>query len=288
MYGNADNGTLTLLLQSVGLPALTSLAGALLLLYLGRRRGWRLPAGGAALVLAGFWSAVTWIEGRFSLPPERALDVLPLFGLAGVVLDSCRQGAWQRWADRLAPLLALVLGGWMLLPVLQRLSWSAVVIQLGAIGVIYGVLQVLLRQPQNARDRLTLLMAMAGIMAPVIALGGSLKLGQMTGALAAALGGLWLLETLGMPVPGSRDRSATPFQHTGLMLLVALGVAAYQYADVAPLPLVLVAGLPLLAWLSGSLGHALTPRRLSMRNLALALIPLLASIWLVWPEEALY
>jgi len=113
----------------------------------------------------------------------------------------------------------------------------------------------------------------------------TLLIGQLVGALAAALGACWLLGFNGSSRIGAKSLAAVLALPFGGLL-----VMAYQFAEVDLLALLTVLGLLLIPEVyrrvmsTQQLGYWW----LSLQVAVLSLIPIGIALWRVWPEQSLY
>ncbi|WP_207063421.1 hypothetical protein [Motiliproteus sp. SC1-56] len=284
MYGESGtDATLIMLAQTLLAPIGIMLLALGLWALLARQRAGTTAFWTLGLALA-FWVSGSWIGGRIGLPPQRATDILVLMGAGGLILEWLhgRTAHVERWW-RLPVVLAvtLTLLGWQLWSVLGRMEGSTQVLHFLALGLLFLALYGVGTRPRVEPVRDALWMLIAAGAAPVIALDGTLVLGQLAGALAAGCGVIWLAGLVFGP------------RVTGLgvappLLLVALLSAAYLLAGVNPLALLLVAVGPLLIALLRGL-HPLDARGLdNLRTLVAGVAPLGLALWTVWPDGSGY
>ena len=283
MYAEPSlNANLLMMLQTVGVPLIASLLGCLFWWFNRQRISQPLfivlPA--AAL---GFWISFCWIQGRFAFPPQQAMDVLLPLLVVAVVLELLLPRLSLTRSSTLSILLVIFMGfvTWMLYPILSRASVVDNSILLAAIAVFYLALQFGYDRAANNQVQNALGLFLAAAAAPVFALDGTLKLAQISGALATGLGVIWLIGLLSKS-DVLNVRLLTP------MMVAALYVAAYQYADVNLSALLLIS-LGALLVVSLRRWWPIASRWLdNVRVLALSALPFALAIWLIWPEESLY
>ena len=187
----------TMLLQTVAWPILAVLAGIAIGQF-GLRRHLSqqyLPIVSALAISAGVFTAYTLVYGQFAFPPLQALDWLPLMMLVALIAfaidDAIGFAPWLRLG--IQGMSALLASGLLLWPILKQATLSSAALTLAVVAVLWFGLWAYLdrRAHQDATSGVTLLIVAAGA-AAVSAMTGSVLLGQLGGALAAALGG-WLL-----------------------------------------------------------------------------------------------
>jgi hypothetical protein len=281
MYADESNAaTLVMLGQTVGLPLL--LTGVSLLLWWMLRQRFINPVPFlAAGVLFGFWAGSAWIRGRLGFPPTQALDLLVVMGLVAVVLEVVPLRSEALWS-RVAPFLIFMgLTVWMLYPILSRAPVLQSLLDLSMVAGFYLLLNGTVNRSNQEPIQDGLLMMIAAGAAPVIALGGTLLLGQMTGVLATCLGVLWLAGLLSEDLRGK-------LRVIPVWLITGLFSAAYFYADVDGFALgalvvgLLIMTLPRRSWPAGSNLWD------NLRLCALGILPLGLALWLIWPQESMY
>lgn len=185
----------SMLAHSVAWPLLSTLA-LLALVALARRAALpdrAAPALRAAALVAGFLLALRLIHGPIALPPADAVSWLVWLVPAAFVVfaldDLAGFPGWLRWAAQAA---FVVLACWLIFgALLQRdLAGNAASVGVGLVLWLaaWGYLD---RLPQGRFAALALTLVAAGN-AIATAATGSVLLGQLSGALAAALGA-WLL-----------------------------------------------------------------------------------------------
>ncbi len=282
MYAeSSSDANLLMLMQTAGGPLAVMLFGLLLCWWLRRRLSplaVMLPA-----VAIGFWISYGWIQGRSGLPPQQAMDVLIPLLLSVLLLELAlpRLNLSRYGQMTVSVLLVVGFSAWMLYPILSRSSGFDAFLLLLAAGLFYLLLQSGFggRGCDNVRDAVGVTMVAAA--APVFAVDGSLLLAQLSGALAAGLGVLWLAGLLIRPLANSVV-VFTPAMTT------ALYVAAHQYAEVNSVALLLISvGTLLVVQIRRWWPVASVPVD-NFRVLLLAAVPFTASLWLIWPEQSLY
>lgn len=192
----ASSLLMTLLLQTILWPVVTVLVG-IGIGHLWSRRLPRqaLPLVSAVAIGAAFLAVYPLIYGQFVLPPVQALDWVPLFLLGALIVFAVDDAVGFAPRVRLATqaLCALLAGGLLLWPILGYAgSMRAALTLIGVAALWFGGWTYLDRaNPGTVPSGVTLLIVAAGT-AAISVMTGSVLVGQLSGALAAALGG-WLL-----------------------------------------------------------------------------------------------
>ncbi|MBI1923763.1 hypothetical protein HYR99_05885 [Candidatus Poribacteria bacterium] len=261
-------------------------SGVILLLL---QRPWRRDAqntggawaGGLALG-AGYIVGHAGVIGWPPFPPVEATQWLVYLAIAAsaVGLLEARWGrsTWVRWGVRLL-LLGMTL--WLLLRPMLKHNWGPgeAVAWLAGLGIalllFWGGLDALVKRLSGVSLPLTLLIVAAGG-SVVLGLSGSLLLGQLEGALAAALG-VSLVVAWWRPAM-SLARSALPVV---TVLLAGLWMAGYFYAQVPAASALLLAVAPMAAWVGQipSMRRA-APWQVNLARAAGVLIPVLLAVLL--------
>lgn len=275
-----DNTAASLLLLSN--TALWPLLASLIVCLLGVRAGsgrWLLPTA----VVAGAGVGILLVHVDLQFPPARSADrLLPLLVAAWLLVSLLRLSpARTRWlAAGLSITVAMV---WLLWPLLQRWSLPTLALQLAGALLVWLALWWLAQRSAESPAGASGLLAPLAMAAPVVAIDGSLLIAQFFGVIAASLGGWWLV-TLWR---GSAKMGAAG----ALFLSLALGaplLLAYHYAGLDLAAVLLLALSPaLLLPLQG----LLQARPLWLQRFAggaVAALPGLLALWLIWPEESLY
>jgi len=179
-------------------------------------------------VVAGFYLSAPLITGAQLLPltSTRKILVLGIVGLIVALLLS-RQLMDARRRYFILLLLVSAAATWVLWPVLLRANDLSGLFTLAA-SVVYVIWLVVLldKQRQQASTQLLSVLILAAGTAIVATLGASALLGQLSGALAAASGGLLLaLLVLGK----GRDDDLLLFP--AVLLVGLVGLAAVVYAS---------------------------------------------------------
>lgn len=192
----ASSFLMTLLLQTILWPVLTVLVGiGIGQIWLRRLPRQSLPIVSAVAIGTAFLGVYPLIYGQFVLPPLQALDWVPLFLLGALSVFAVDDAVGFAPRGRLAAqaLCALLASGLLLWPILGHASlMSAALTLLGVAALWFGGWAYLDRaNPGAVSSGVTLLIVATGS-AAISVMTGSVLVGQLSGALAAALGG-WLL-----------------------------------------------------------------------------------------------
>jgi hypothetical protein len=236
--------------QGVLLPVLV--AAAVLLAGL---RPWRRPGAegrggwwGAWALAAAFFAASWALRGRPHLPAREATEWIPWLAVpaAAAALPLARRlPGWGTWLARGA--LSLALSVLLLLPLLRH-TWSAgagtawIAGLAAAVLLLWWALEGLAARLRDPSVPLVLLGVASGSGA-VLMLSGSALLGQLAGALAAALGPLWLVSW--WRKDAGLGRAAVPVV---VVVLAGLWMAGRFYADLPAASAALLALAGPAAW----------------------------------------
>lgn len=272
-----------MLLPTIVMPLVVMLfaAGASLRLH------WA-PAVGALVAVFG---AFGWIQGfRFGqwLNPT-AMDGLWLMTLAAV-LAACL----DRKRGALLMLLGLPISVWVVwvfAASISPMAWigQAMALLVPVALVAYGA--------NNREDRPEttgfwlpgFLVAPVAVLAPTVGLAGSIKLAEIGGTIGVVMALCWWLPRCAPFIAGWQPSLLWQRLLVTLTLpLMWVALAAYHLVGVPVLAL-LAAALP---WLIGSLFRASLGARRWWFQLGVlvpvTVLPLVFSLWYVWPEQSLY
>jgi hypothetical protein len=242
------------------LPAAAVSAGVLLAAWFLPR--WRTRAWPAALAVgAGYATSHAFIRGAPEALPADATQLLFHFAIAGALLgiaEGLELPVAARWGAR-AVLSAAV--PWLLLRGLEEHTWESTkeaMLWYAGLGFglfsVWAVLEWRARQVQGGPQPLVFCLV-AGGGAVALAAGRSGVLGQMAGALAAALGPLVLLAFL---EPKRSARGAIP---VFVLVLAALAMSGHFFAELPASSALLLLIAPLAAvrrwWLGATVALAL-------------------------------
>ncbi len=191
---------------------------------------------GELAVTAGFVAACVSIRRQIPLPPVQVVDWLPVFAVAGwaVFFAARTWGSAVRIASR--GLVVLAVTGILLAPLLAQadpVRGLAMVLPVAALW--FGAWCYVIRNTwATATGGVPLLAAAAGH-AVVATLGGSLLLGQLSGALAVSLGGWLVLDRF-----VSKRRAVRIPDEIAVLILGSLMLIGYQYSETPPSALLLL------------------------------------------------
>ncbi len=254
-----------MLLPGVAVPLGLSLA----LAASARRFHWQGAWGLALIWLLSYF----WIRGVSGLPPREAVDWLWLIGLttlAAGIIPIASRGRWLLLSGLLAAYLSII--AW------PALRYNASLLLFVEMAVVTAAGAMVLHRLTSGRDSSASAMPMAivsGGYAVVAALGGSLVVGLLSGALASALGGFALYEFRPRTSGGALPARATLLATVWLLCLMFVGRV---YADFPSGPLALL----LAALVMGLLVSARRP----WHAMLIAGLPTAAAIaWLVLTQD---
>lgn len=283
MYGDPETSPMVdMLWQSAAAPLLACLVGVAAWRVLRSRvssPSWMLaPATAIGFSLA--WAA---IQGRAVLPPAGALDIIVVMAVGAAAIDvlSAARPTSARFAPAVAAVLVSASGGWMLYPILSRAPLWMTPLAIGAFVTLFLALYTTTSRPGHSRVRSALFVCLTLGAAPVIALDGTLKLAQLSGALAACAGVGWVA---GLLYRDSRFALGVTFP----WLASAIFVAAYFYADIDPLALAMLACGVLLVAEARRFSATESLVIDNLRVLIASSIPTALAVWKIWPDQPLY
>ncbi|WP_305857397.1 hypothetical protein [Balneatrix alpica] len=212
--------------------------------------------------------AVAGLHGAWQPWPRQALDWLFWASILPALAWLLRPGVP---AQVLAWLVAMVAVGW---PLWQRHPSMLVGLAIATVLVllVQSAWRYLATQPGHEMGLLgaQVLLVLTNV------LGGSVLAGQLSGALLAVSGVLWLLPLAWREAP----HLAEPVSRISLTLLMLLAAYTYWYVDVPWLQVLVALVLPLLgAWLLRK--HWLAAGLSWLASLCLML-------WWLWPEGPMY
>lgn len=290
MYEEASNSTMLMLLHTAVYPFIAALIVSLI-------AGKVLRASSYLGYLGGFLVGLSLIHSGLSFPPAQAIDyysITTLIGIIGVLLLTTTMTPGRRYG------VTFVLSGlsfYLLLnPVLKHsglsisLSWAVVSAAIVLTHLFMTSKHEATSNDTQAKQILSPLIAPIGLMitagsaAPVVSIGGSLLIGQLLGAFAAAM--------FAYVIVAFMTRSAQQYSSfPAALLLGGLITQSHVLADI-----------PLSVMLIITAGSFVTPIAIQFSKLAnnkhsilimasQAIASLLISgfcLWLVWPESSLY
>ncbi|RBP81723.1 hypothetical protein EBI01_10355 [Marinomonas rhizomae] len=292
MYEEASNSTILMLLHTAVYPFLAALIVSIV-------AGKLLRASPYLGYLGGFIVGLSLIHSGLSFPPKQAIDYYTVTVLIGIASLYCLT-LIKSPTLRLSVCFALFgLSFYFLLnPVLKHsgfiisLSWAA--------GCAFVTLIYLLINHLKTQDIVELdtdneniispqllpvgLMISAGAAAPVISIGGSLLIGQLLGALGAALFGYVIISYL---IKTKKNHSSIP----AFLIFSGLISQSHILADIPLNVTLMLTASCFITPLATALGNKLNNKQsiyiIIVQIITCALISGL-SLWLVWPESSLY
>ncbi|MBJ7549189.1 hypothetical protein [Marinomonas ostreistagni] len=282
MYEEAGNSNLLMLLNTAVYPFLA----AVIITLLGKVKS-HLSLFGLG---AGFLVALNLIHSGLNFPPSKALDFLVtavIFGWLATLVSQLKISKNTQLAVQLV--LFGVAFYWLLNPVLQHQSQTISLIWAiasAAAVVLSNQLQLFTASKAHSHAPMASLAIVAGASAPVVAIGGSLLIGQLLGGLAASVVGFILAQRFVI------KSSSINGLLLGNMILAGLLAQAHVLADL-PFWAMLIAFLAVQVTTFSQ--KAFTEDGTIARTI-IALVPQLlisafiagVSLWSVWPESSLY
>ncbi|KZN12975.1 hypothetical protein [Marinomonas sp. TW1] len=286
MYEEASNSNLIMLLHTAIYPFIAALIVSFI-------TGKLLRTSSFLGYLGGFIVGLSLIHSGLSLPPKQAIDYYSVSVIIGtfvfISLHLIKNSTTLRYG--LCTLLTGLSFYFLLNPVLKHsgvhmsLIWSVAC-------AIFTLVYVALSH-QKTHDTTELkgleklephtpmigLMIVAGSAAPVISIGGSLLIGQLLGAFAAASAGYLLVSLI---TSNRQDFSSAP----AIIVLVGLISQSHVLADI---PLSVMALIAASCFVTPVVRH-LTQKAIPT-IICQAMISIIISgfcLWLVWPESSLY
>lgn len=233
----------------------------------------RLRWEGACRIAVIWLTSYFWLRGLPSFPPRETVDWLWLIGIATLAAGVMPIVTRARWL-LLSGLLAMSLGilAW---PVIRHNATTLVFIEL---AVLIAIGSVLIHRLISGRYALFNALPMAIVSAGygiVAALGGSLLVGLLSGALASALGGFALHELVSQRKEPLFFIRAALLANTLLLCLIFIG-RVYAEIPSGPLSLLLVALVM----------DRLLPIRNRLQAVLISGIPTLVAVaWLVLAQD---
>ena len=207
---------------------------SLVLIAFTLRQDWNGTWGLAAIWLLSYF----WVRGLPHLPPREAVDWLWIIGIVTLVCGILPVTIKKQWLC-LSGLLVLSLGviTW---PVLQQGVMTGLSVELLVVIMVGAVLMRRLTAGKNNIPSALPLAIVSGGYAVIAALGGSLLIGQLSGALAAALGGFALYEFVPKAKATLLSVQAAVLASIWLLCLIVIG-RVYANLALGPIVLLLVA-----------------------------------------------
>ncbi|WP_119395954.1 hypothetical protein [Salinibius halmophilus] len=259
-----------LLLPTIIAPGVLSIA----LLLVSQRFTWLL----ALLPIAVALLATVWLEG-VTITNLAMLDGFWLMALLACASVALSQIQAKKWA-----VIALIATSQAVALFLVRrfadsiepLAWIVHVLML---VVPSSLLLVPTSTKADKHWVFTVLVASIALLAPIVGLGGSIKMAQMLGALATGAAFIWLA---GMLQPTLRNLSQATLLAAQLPA-AWLALSAYHLSGTAAIAV----ALPAIVWATLLLRN----RPLVAQAAVFAVLvgaALVTGLWLVWPEQSLY
>ena len=292
MYEEASNSSILMLLHTAVYPFLAALIVSIV-------AGKLLRASSYLGYLGGFIVGLSLIHSGLSFPPNQAIDYYSATALIGIISLLCLAIIKKPALRNSASFVLFGLSFYFLLnPVLKHsgliisLSWAA---SCALITLIYQLISQEKTQEttqfeikgERSISPLLLpigLMIAAGSAAPVISIGGSLLIGQLLGALGAALFGYVAVSYF----------AKTTQSHSSIPALLILGGLITQSHVLADIPLnvmLMLAASCFVTPIAAALGNKLSNKQSAYIIISQIIASVLISglsLWLVWPESSLY
>ncbi|MCW4629317.1 MULTISPECIES: hypothetical protein [Marinomonas] len=283
MYQEASNTNLLMLLHTAVYPFIAALIISLV-------AGKLLRASSYLGYLGGFVVGLSLIHSGLSFPPNQALDYYAVTILIGIILLLCLSLIKTPAITNSALFLLSGLSFFFLLnPVLKHtgfmmsLSWAVIS---SLIVMCYYLISHKTQKPYQNETRslhnhlLPIgLMIVAGCAAPVVSIGGSLLIGQLLGAFAAAM---LAYVIVGYLTKHAQNNAFVP----ALLILGGLITQSHVLADI-PLEVMLMLSAslfvtPLVLLFTNKISHIMASQ------VVISGIISAFSLWLIWPESSLY
>lgn len=281
MYGESVS-PLMILLPVVVYPLLAALVLSFIVFRLERSGKTKTAYWLAPLVIWLAWlTAAQDIHSRWSFPPRQAMDWLLLMPLVpALAIRSPRHIRMVIFG------IALALG---FAAVAQPLVTRMTLIELISHGIgllwVAGVAMLGSERQGNSFRFPVSLIGMMTMSALVIGISSSLSIAQLTGAVCAALGAVWLLTR----IIRAESRTQLVMAQGAMALWLMLMAYAYYYADVNIWALLLLALPLLIRWPNHNPQEKAQPWWKALTETVIAsVVPGLLALWLVWPEQPLY
>jgi hypothetical protein len=287
MYQEASNTNLLMLLYTAVYPFLAALIVSFV-------AGKLLRASSYLGYLSGFILGLSLIHSGLSFPPHQAIDYYIITTLISIVSLLCFTQIKALTIRNGISFLLFGLSFYLLLnPVLKHsglvvsLSW-AVVCALVALCYLLVAEKAQGNKPYNTHNNSANLanclfpiglMIVAGSAAPVVSIGGSLLIGQLLGALGAAIFGYVVIIYV----------TKTASSWASIPALLMLGGLIAQSHVLADIPLSVI----LMLAISGFITPIALFFNNKTHNIIISQIIISSfisglSLWLVWPESSLY
>lgn len=293
MYEEASNSTILMLLHTAVYPFLAALIVSIV-------AGKLLRASSYLGYLGGFIVGLSLIHSGLNFPPKQAIDYYSVTALIGIT-SMLSLTLIKHLALRNA--VNIVLFGlsfyFLLNPVLIHsgliisLSWAA---GCALVTLMYQLLsqdkeqETVSFETSNKRNISPLLlpiglMVVAGAAAPVISIGGSLLIGQLLGALGAALFGYVVISYF------TKTTTHTYASIPAILILGGLITQSHVLADIPLNVMLMLAASCFVTPIVVALGKKLNNKQSIFIIISQIVVSVLISglsLWLVWPESSLY
>jgi hypothetical protein len=291
MYEEASNSTVLMLLHTAVYPFIAALIVSLV-------AGKLLRAPSYLGYLGGFIVGLSLIHSGLSFPPNQAIDYYSVTALIGIASILCLSLIKSPAVRLSASFILFGLSFYFLLnPVLKHsgvimsLSWAASCAFFVLLyQLIYQKIQTTADPkvpPERSIFPLLLpigLMITAGTTAPVVSIGGSLLIGQLLGALGAALFGYVIISYF---TKATQNHTSTP----ALLILGGLITQSHVLADIPLNVMLMLAASCFITPIAVALGARLSNKQSIFIIIGQIIVSILISglsLWLVWPESSLY
>ncbi len=267
---------LKLILSSL-LPLVLALILASFTRQTGQKDGWK---SGLGLLLA-YIPSYLWIAGIPSLPPAQAVGWVGFIGISSFavisVINIHKAGPGKKLIVLFSAFsVSIILLSW---PILRYSFNTLLAVELAIFLIIWVGTGLLVLQPTGNKS-IPLSMTGAGF-ALVAALGGSMLIGQLTGALAAALGGFALHELISQKERLTLNAEAS---FLSVSLLGSIVLVGWQYAEIPYLPLIsIIVGSVIGLFLFKRNGKGW--RFIALNTLAMSVPILFGLAWLVMTSD---
>ncbi len=277
MYGESTS-PLAMLLPTVAYPLLAAIILGLVVYKLEQKQQPKPVFWLATILIWIAWlAAAQGIHTRWQMPPRQALDWLLLASLLPVLATRLPKHI-RMTGFGVAALLGFAL---VAQPIITRMSTIDLFTHTIGWLLICGIAISAAERQKNSFSFPISQIVMLTTSAIVIGVASSLSIAQLIGALAAGLGGLWLLNRF---IKLSANAMLSITRSTMALWLIVMAYAHY-YGDVSIYALVLLATPLLICWSDKQ--DELWWKAMS-KPIAISLIPGLLALWWVWPEQSLY
>ncbi|AEF53811.1 hypothetical protein [Marinomonas posidonica] len=287
MYEEASNSNLIMLLHTAIYPFIAALIVSFI-------TGKLLRSSSFLGYLGGFIVGLSLIHSGLSFPPKQAMDYYSISVIIGILAFVSLYLSKSSTALKYG-ICALLIGTsfyFLLNPVLQHSGIHMSIIWSVACTISTLAYILLSHQTNNSNNTeskgfeklephtpMIGLMIVAGSAAPVISIGGSLLIGQLLGAFAAASAGYLLVSLI---TSNRQAFSSAP----AVIILAGLISQSHVLADIPLHVMILIAASCFVTPIVRNLTQKAIPTIISQ-----AILSILISgfcLWLVWPESSLY